>query len=81
METGVATGLLHQPDEVAGDAFGLELGGQVDVEDDDSAVCRERRRSCRVGGDEPQRVLAVTQFDATCRHDAGVGVLRPLAPS
>src|SRR4029079_18938473 len=45
VETGVATGLLHQPHEVASDAFGLELGGQIDVEHDDPAVSRERRRS------------------------------------
>ncbi len=69
VEAGGLPRILHDPDHVAREPLGLELGSEHRVEHDEAARRQGRDRRTLLIRDEGQLVLAVLQLLAGHRHE------------
>ena len=81
-EIGVTAGLLDEADDVAGPSLQLQLGRQVDVEDDDPGAAGQRLAGPLAVGDHRQGELArfepvATRLDAIALEAPVPGLDRP----
>ena len=79
VQPGVAPRSLHEADDVAGEAFALELLGGLEVEPDDPGLAGQRPAA--LGSRGRRRRLYSPSRRATPRLDGAVGDCGPVAPS
>ena len=78
VEPGVPPGLLHEPDQVAGQPLGLQLGRDVEVEHDDAVAPGQRRRSAASSAATRRSVYSPSSERDPAGHDR-VAVAGPVA--